>query len=61
MSDCPYLQGEAPHRCLLAEHGEPLRNETVLKELERTALTANEIMIFLAGVRYAERVHGITG
>ena len=63
---CPYLQGESPHRCLLAEHGEPLRNDAILDELERILgkgnhLSTAEIVTFIAGVRFAERMHGITG
>ncbi len=67
MSDrCPYLQGENPHHCLLAEHGEPLRNDAILDELERILgkgnhLSTAEIVTFIAGVRFAERMHGITG
>lgn len=60
---CPYMQGDLTHWCLLAEKGKPLTNEQISQKMGTLGedWTPTERAAFYAGVRWAERAHGVTG
>lgn len=60
---CPYRQGENPYWCLLAEKGHPLTNEQIDLRIRLMSdqFTTGERLAFMAGVRFAEKAHGVTG
>ena len=60
---CPYVQGDITHWCLLAEKGHPLTNDKIDLKIRTHGeeWTPTEVAAFYAGVRWAERVHGVTG
>lgn len=60
---CPYMQGDETHYCMLAEKGSPLRNDTIELKIRMIGegFSATEKAAFYAGVRWAERCHGVTG
>jgi hypothetical protein len=60
---CPYRQGEETSWCMLAEKGSPLRTDTIELKLRMLGdnWTSVEKAAFLAGVRWAEKCHGVTG
>jgi hypothetical protein len=57
------VQGDITHWCLLAEKGQPLTNEKIDFKIGTLGeeWTPSEVAAFYAGVRWAERVHGVTG
>lgn len=60
---CPYMQGDETHYCLLAEKGSPLRNDAIDFKLQTLGdnWSSTEKAAFYAGVRWAEKCHGVTG
>lgn len=60
---CPYRQGDETAWCMLAEKGSPLRNDVIELRLRLLGeeLTSGEKAAFHAGVRWAEKCHGVTG
>jgi hypothetical protein len=62
---CPYRQGDVTYWCLLAEKGSPLTNDMIEFKLrmigEGSEWTPTERAAFYAGVRWAEKAHGVTG
>lgn len=60
---CPYMQGNETHYCMLAEKGSPLRNDVIELRLRLLGeeMTSDEKAAFYAGVRWAEKCHGVTG
>ena len=60
---CPYRQGDETSWCMLAEKGSPLRGDAI--EFKLLTLGDNwsstEKAAFSAGVRWAEKCHGVTG
>lgn len=62
-SICPYRQGDETSWCMLAEKGSPLRNDAIELKIRMIGegYTATEKAAFHAGVRWAEKCHGVTG
>jgi hypothetical protein len=62
---CPYRQGDVTYWCLLAEKGSPLTNDMIEFKLRTIGDGVNwtpcEQAAFYAGVRWAEKCHGVTG
>jgi len=62
-SICPYRQGDETSWCMLAEKGSPLRNDAIEFKLQTLGdnWSSTERAAFYAGVRWAEKCHGVTG